>query len=89
MLCMAGTLTSLGRASSRLWSENFDDAFFIDGLRTWLETGRLEHDTSYLHAIPPTHAVMKTPAGAVGARSASMCCGTRTSSACSTRCAWA
>ena len=66
MLCMAGTLTSLGRAASRLWSENFDDAFFIEGLRTWLETGRLEHDTSYLHAIPPTHAVTRTQSGALG-----------------------
>ena len=26
MLCMAGTLTSLGKPCSRLWSENFDDA---------------------------------------------------------------
>src|SRR5674476_218273 len=32
MLCMAGTLTSLGRSCSRLWSENFDDAFFLRGL---------------------------------------------------------
>ena len=37
MLCMAGTLTSLGSACSRLWSENFDDAFFLDGLRAWLD----------------------------------------------------
>jgi len=66
MLCMAGTLTSLGRACSRLWSENFDDEFFIEGLRTWLETGRLDHDISYLHAIPPDHAVTKTQAGALG-----------------------
>ena len=41
MLCMAGTLTSLGRACSRLWSENFDDAFFLRGLRAWLDTGRI------------------------------------------------
>jgi hypothetical protein len=66
MLCMAGTLTSLGRACSRLWSENFDDAFFLNGLRAWLDTGRIEHDTSYLHAIPRNHAVLASPAGEIG-----------------------
>ncbi len=66
MLCMAGTLTSLGRSCSRLWSENFDDAFFLRGLRAWLDTGCIEHDTSYLHAIQRDHAVMSTPAGKIG-----------------------
>jgi hypothetical protein len=66
MLCMAGTLTSLGRYCSRLWSENFDDAFFLDGLKAWLETGRIEHDTTYLHPIRRGHAVLASPAGAIG-----------------------
>lgn len=66
MLCMAGTLTSLGRSCSRLWSENFDDALFLRGLSAWLETGRIEHDTSYLHPIPRDHAVVASPAGAIG-----------------------
>ncbi len=66
MLCMAGTLTSLGRACSRLWSENFDDPFFLTGLGAWLKTGRIEHDTGYLHPIARDHAVMATPAGAIG-----------------------
>lgn len=66
MLCMAGTLTSLGRSYSRLWSENFDDAFFLNGLQTWLETGRLAHDTHYLHPVRPDHPVLRTPAGALG-----------------------
>jgi hypothetical protein len=66
MLCMAGTLTSLGRACSRLWSENFDDAFFLHGLRAWLDNGRIEHDTSYLHPIPRDHAVLSSAAGAIG-----------------------
>jgi hypothetical protein len=66
MLCMAGTLTSLGRACSRLWSENFDDAFFLDKLRVWLDTGQIEHDTNYLHAIPRDHAVLASPVGVIG-----------------------
>ena len=88
MLNMAGTLTSLGRSCSRLWSENFDDAFFLRGLRTWLENGKLEHDTGYLHPIDPSHPVMRSEAGLIGA-SASTSCATRRSWACSTRSAWA
>jgi hypothetical protein len=68
MLNMAGTLTSLGRSCSRLWSENFDDAFFLRGLRTWLENGKLEHDTGYLHPIDPSHPVMRSEAGLIGRR---------------------
>jgi len=68
MLCLAGTLTSLGRSCSRLWSENFDDSFFLRGLRTWLETGRIEHDTAYLHPIGRDHAVLATQAGDIGRR---------------------
>ena len=66
MLCMAGTLTSLGRYAARLWSENFDDAFFLRGLREWLETGRIEHDTSYLHHIEHGHRLLSSPAAQIG-----------------------
>jgi len=68
MLCMAGTLNSLGKPHSRLWSSHFDDALFFDGLEAWLKTGRIEHDTSYLHAVDSAHPVMATPAGQLGAR---------------------
>ncbi len=67
MLCMAGTLTSLGKEYSRLWSVAFDDEFFHRSLGTWLRTGRIVHDTSYLHEIDRSHAVMATPAGRLGA----------------------
>ena len=67
MLCMAGTLTSLGKDYSRLWSVAFDDEFFYRSLGTWLKTGRIEHDTSYLHEIDRAHAVLDTPAGRLGA----------------------
>ena len=67
MLCLAGTLTSLGKPYSRLWSAGFDDELFYRGLETWLKTGTLRHDTSYLHPIPATHPVLQTPAGRLGA----------------------
>ena len=68
MLCMAGTLTSLGKPYSRLWSEGFDDAFFLNGLKTWLETGAIVHDVSHLHRVDATHPVMRGEAGEVGIR---------------------
>jgi hypothetical protein len=68
MLNMAGTLTSLGRSCSRLWSENFDDAFFDRGLRAWLRDGWIEHDIGYLQPIAADHRVMDTSAGQMGRR---------------------
>lgn len=67
MLCMAGTLTSLGRSHSRLWSESFDDAFFLDGLKAWIETGKVEHDLSYLTDVTADHPLMNSEAGKIGA----------------------
>ena len=46
MLCMAGTLNSLGKTYSRLWSSDFDDEFFFKGLESWLKNGQIKHDTS-------------------------------------------
>lgn len=66
MLNLAGTLTSLGRDYSRLWSENFDDDFFYGGLKTWLDTGKLEHDTSHLQELAPDTELFSTPAGELG-----------------------
>ncbi|WP_257285546.1 hypothetical protein [Endozoicomonas sp. SESOKO1] len=65
-LCMAGTLNSLGREHSRLWSEKFDDDFFYAGLQSWLESGKIEHDTSYLKEVTKDHSVMATEAGKIG-----------------------
>ena len=66
MLCMAGTLTSLGKTYARLWSSDFDDEFFYKGLDSWLNTGAINHDTSYLHPVNASHPVMTTAAGAIG-----------------------
>jgi hypothetical protein len=68
MLCMAGTLTGLGRAYSRLWSVDFDDAFFLDGLQSWLQEGRIDHDLGYLKPVEAAHPVMSGEAGTVGRR---------------------
>lgn len=66
MLCMAGTLNSLEKPYSRLWSSNFDDEFFYKGLESWLKSGTIKHDLSYLHPVDATHPASKTSAWAIG-----------------------
>jgi hypothetical protein len=48
MLNLNGSLTKAGVPYSTLWSEAFDDTFFLDGLKEWLETGTIGHDTSHV-----------------------------------------
>lgn len=88
MLCLAGSLTSLGKSYSRLWSENFDDELFVDGLKTWLRYGSLQHSLSYLHPVPATHPVMATEAGKLGRNVVNMFCAIKKLSVCSTPSVW-
>ncbi len=66
MLCMAGTLTSLGKTYSRLWSAHFDDEFFYQGLASWLSTHQISHDTTYLKPVDMSHPASSTAAWALG-----------------------
>ena len=51
MLNMNGSLTKMGVPYSSIWSEEFIDPFFLGGIRQWLSTGWIVHDTSHVHAI--------------------------------------
>ncbi len=51
MLNLNGSLTKAGVAYSTLWSEDFKDAFFRQGLRQWLETGAVTHDQSHVRDL--------------------------------------
>jgi hypothetical protein len=53
MLNLAGSLTKAGVPYSSLWSVDFTDAWAVDGLRTWLETGELSHPTDHVRGLPP------------------------------------
>src|ERR1700712_349067 len=44
MLNLNGSLTKARVIYSTLWSEDFTDAFFLKGLRSWLKTGKVKHD---------------------------------------------
>ena len=58
MLNLNGSMTKAGIAYSSLWSEDFTDRFFQDGLRQWLATGRVSHDASHVRDL----ANLKLPA---------------------------
>ena len=51
MLNLNGSLTKAGVDYSTLWSLNFTDSFFKSGLREWLATGRVTHDTSHVRDL--------------------------------------
>ncbi len=51
MLNLNGCLTKAGVAYSTLWSENFEDDFFTDGLQEWLSTGKISYDQSHVKSF--------------------------------------
>jgi len=51
LLNLNGCLTKMGVEYSTLWSQNFDDTFFLRGLGQWLKDGHVEHDTSHVHDL--------------------------------------
>lgn len=53
LLNLTASLTKAGIDHSSLWSEHFTDEWAVEGLRTWLGTGRLEHDLSHVRDLPP------------------------------------
>src|SRR5882724_3239082 len=48
MLNLNGSMTKAGIRYSSLWSEDFSDNFFRDGLRQWLAEGIIAHDQSHV-----------------------------------------
>ena len=64
MLNLNGCLTKAGVRYSTLWSEDFTDAFATGGLKKWMKTGTLTHDTS--HVTPYNAARIPAAAGKAG-----------------------
>jgi len=65
-LNLCGSLTSLRREHSRLWSSNFDDQFFYNKLAEWFETGKITHDVSYLKDLEVNTKLLQTESGKLG-----------------------
>ena len=51
MLNLNGSLTKMGVRYSTLWSVNFDDDFFLNGIRQWIQYGYVTHDTTHVRAL--------------------------------------
>ncbi|MFA3841585.1 hypothetical protein [Streptomyces aureus] len=63
LLNLTGSLTKAGVPYAALWSEDFTDEWARDGLRTWLETGTLTHDTTHVRDLPALPADAETELG--------------------------
>jgi len=50
LLNLNASLTKMQKEYSTLWSKDFTDDFFVNGLKTWLKTSKINHDVS--HAKP-------------------------------------
>ena len=66
MLNLNASLTKAGVSYSTLWSEDFTDAFFMNGLKHWMKKGKIKHDTS--HVVPFKKAKIPASAEAAGRR---------------------
>ena len=62
MLNLNGSLTKAGVRYSTLWSETFEDDFFVHHLRTWLNTGALRHKTTHVNSLAKTTVPRKARA---------------------------
>ncbi|MEC9080290.1 MAG: fucose isomerase [Verrucomicrobiota bacterium] len=51
MLNLNGSLTKMGIEYSTLWSAKFTDKYFRDGLRQWLDGGKVTHDQSHVRSL--------------------------------------
>jgi L-fucose isomerase-like protein len=63
LLNLNGSLTKMGVRYSSIWSETFDDEFFLNGIRQWLKEGTITHDLSHVRllnaaAIPSAEAAL-------------------------------
>ena len=58
LLGLNAGLTKMGRSYSTIWSVDFTDDWFREGVREWLETGTIVHDLSHIRPLPelPTSA---------------------------------
>ena len=53
LLNLNGSLLKAGVRYSTLWSETFDDPFFLNGLRQWLDERFVQHDVSHVRRFSP------------------------------------
>jgi hypothetical protein len=68
LLNLNASLSKAGLQYSTLWSEDFSDAFFCEGLRSWLKSGYVTHDSTHVHPFGSVIPLNDTQVGANFAR---------------------
>jgi len=53
LLNLNGCLTKMGVKFSSIWSENFNDEFFQQGIHQWIDSGTIAHDTGHVRDLDP------------------------------------
>lgn len=51
LLNLNGSLTRMGVAYSTIWSVDFDDEFFLSGIREWIASGHITHDARHVRDL--------------------------------------
>jgi len=51
LLNLNACLSKSGVEFSTLWSQDFEDRFFLSGLDQWLKTRKIQHDCSHVHPL--------------------------------------
>ena len=51
LLNLNGSLTKMGVKYSTIWSLDFTDDYFLNGIREWIKKGTITHDTSHVHEL--------------------------------------
>jgi hypothetical protein len=59
LLNLNASLRKAGKPFDTLWSVDFTDRFFLDGLETWLKGGWIRHDLSHVRPMPKSALPME------------------------------
>lgn len=52
LLGLNASLTKMGREYASIWSVDYADTWFRDGIREWIDTGSITHDASHVRPLP-------------------------------------
>ncbi len=66
LLGLNGGLTKMDKDFSTIWSVDFKDKWFLDGLKSWTETGKIVHDVSHVQDLLPGSSLPDSPEKALG-----------------------
>ena len=66
MLNINASLTKMGRPYSTVWGEDLTDEFADTAITTWIDTGRIDHDTSHVRDLD--RGAIPEPAATLGRR---------------------